>query len=91
MNAPARPSKVPEKVWESRKFWGLLVGLTVAGLALAAFIVCSALLGTPWDPFDEFLQWIATITGAHQLGQGASDVAKWRSGGEATAVAKPPE
>lgn len=71
-------SKAAEKVTESRKLVGLCIALGVVILLTVGFIVCSALFQTPWDPFGEVLQWVATITGAHQVSQGASDVSKWR-------------
>ena len=71
-------SRAGEKVSESRKLVGLCIALAVVIVLTGAFIACSAILGTPWQPFGEVLQWIATITGAHQVSQGASDVSKWR-------------
>jgi hypothetical protein len=67
------------KVSESRKLTGLLITIGALLLALAVFIVCSALLGTPWDPFRDVLAFITGAGGSHQLSQGASDVSKWRS------------
>ncbi len=78
MNVSAPPA-VREKVMESRKLLGLCIAFGVVLLVSATFIICSALFQTPWSPFGEILQWVATITGSHQLSQGASDVSKWRS------------
>lgn len=71
-------AKAAEKVSESRKLVGLCIALGVVIVLTGVFIACSALLQTPWEPFGDILQWVATITGAHQVSQGASDVSKWR-------------
>lgn len=89
MNMPARTVPVAEKVLESRKLLGLCIALGVVLAITAAFILCSAFLGTPWGPFGELLQWVSAITGTHQLSQGASDVSKWRSGNGSPASAGP--
>jgi len=89
MNMPVRAAPVAEKVLESRKLLGLCIALGVVLVITAAFIVCSAFLGTPWGPFGELLQWVSAITGTHQLSQGASDVSKWRSGAAPSASVGP--
>lgn len=92
MNAPSLPRAMPERVRESRKLWGLVITIGALLLALAVFIVCAALLGTPWDPFRDVLAFVTGAGGSHQLSQGASDVAKWRagSGGSEGGVSPPP-
>lgn len=92
MNVPPAFSPAAEKIVESRKLLGLCIALGVVIVLTATFIACSAILGTPWGPFGELLQWVATITGTHQAAQGASDWQKWRSGGgQSQYTYQPPE
>jgi hypothetical protein len=74
---------IPDRITESRKLIGLCVALLAVLLTMVTFIICSAFLGTPWAPFNDMLQWVATIAGVHQTAQATSDVVKWRASGQA--------
>ena len=89
----SRLGAAADKVAESRKLLGFVIAVVAVVFMLEIFIICSAMLGTPWGPFQDVLQWITAITGLHQGSQGASDWMKWRSGNPATAsqfVGSPP-
>lgn len=83
IDAVGRMARWTEAIMESRKL--LSLALVIVGILALTFmwIVCSAMWGTPWGPFDQILTAINIAGGSHQAAQGASDYAKWRASGTA--------